>query len=405
MKFHDIGEGMTEGEIVHYFIEEGDTVKVDQPLVEVQTDKMVAEIPSPVAGVIKKIHCAVGEVVTVGSTIIDIDSVEKKRVVNETITIDKAENDVTQKQQEKVVTLFQGEKRMNHVKAAPYTRKIARELEVDIEQVTGTGKDGRVTEEDVRNFANGGAKESTLISDVEQVQVDVKALEETIPFHGIRKQIAKNLTHSVQTIPHVTHYEEVDVTNLLKVRQQLKARGENVSIVAFFLKALAITLKEYPVFNAQLDEENDVIRLRKYANIGLATDTEQGLLVPVLQHVERKSMKVIHEEMKMLTEKAQQGKLQSSDMQYGTFTISNVGPLGGIAATPIINHPQTAIMAFHKTKKVPVVLENEEIAIRSMMNISLSFDHRVADGADSVRFTNRFVELLEEPTTLLIELT
>lgn len=399
VKFHDIGEGMTEGEIVNFFVKVGDQIGVDEPLLEIQTDKMVAEIPSPVAGKVTKLFFKPGDTITVGETIMVIDDGKKQEVP----VADK------QQESEKLDIERAGKKRSplpkryNGILAAPYTRKIARELGVDIEKITGTGRAGRVTEEDVYAFMNQQTQKVTK-EDVQQTIIHEKSEVEEIPFKGIRKQISTNLTRSVRTIPHVTHFDEVDITNLQAYRKELKAVGEDISIVPFFLKALVIALKDYPIFNAELDEEKEIIRLHKAYHIGLATDTEAGLLVPVLRDVDKKSLREIHNEMKQLTEKAQQRKLTVKDMQGGTFTISNVGPLGGTWATPIINHPQTGIMAFHKTKRVPVVMKDDEIAIRSMMNISLSFDHRVADGADSVRFTNRFIELIEEPKRLFMEL-
>ncbi len=402
VKFHDIGEGMTEGEILHYFVQVGDEVAVDQPLVEMQTDKMVAEIPSPVAGKVKAIHFKPGETITVGTTILEIDD-GKEKAKNQTAPAMEQQTKKTF-QQETDTKTFTPTNRINHVKAAPYTRKIAREHGVDIEQIIGTGKNGRVTEEDVYNFINQDQpkEESVVQTTGENTQLEVEP--DIISFKGIRKQIAKNLSYSVQTIPHVTHFEEVDLTNLLEFRKELKASDKHISVVAFFLKALAIALKDYPIFNAELNEEKEIIQLNKVVNIGLATDTEAGLLVPVLKNISGKSLQQIQIEMKDLTEKAQQGKLSADEMKNGTFTISNVGPLGGVGATPIINHPQTGIMAFHKTKKTPVIMDNGDMEVRDIMNISLSFDHRVADGADSVRFTNRFVELIEQPNNLLIEL-
>lgn len=411
VKFHDIGEGMTEGEIVQFFVEVGQKVGVDEPLLEVQTDKMVAEIPSPVAGTVSAIHVKEGSTVTVGETILEINS-GKNRAKTEVVEETKPNEEVAQPTKQVTNSL---PKRYRGVLAAPYTRKLARELGVNIENVKGTGKAGRVTEEDVYRFAKEGVEvasstQATVEESAPQTKVEApvetknEIESDTIPFKGLRKQIAKNLTYSVQTIPHVTHFDEVDMTNLLAYRKQLKEVGENISVVVFFLKALTIALRDFPVFNAELDEEAEVIRLHKTYNIGLATDTDNGLLVPVLHNVENKTMSALQNEMKSLTEKAQSGKLSLAEMQGGTFTISNVGPLGGMAATPIINHPQTSIMAFHKTKKVPVVMKDNEIAIRSMMNISFSFDHRIADGADAVRFTNRFIELLESPNKLFLHL-
>jgi len=227
---------------------------------------------------------------------------------------------------------------------------------------------------------------------------------EVIPFRGRRKQIAKKMTQSLYTIPHVTHFEEADLTELLAYRNDLKEMNINVSAVAFFIKAIAVALKQFPVFNAKLDEENEVIRLEKEYNIGIATDTENGLIVPIIHHADQLSVRQIHDKLKELTKKAQEDKLTSAELKGGTFTISNVGPLGSIGATPIINHPETGLIAFHKTKKMPVVMENDEIAIRSIMTMSMAFDHRVADGATAVAFTNRFKQLIENPKLWPIEL-
>src|SRR5690625_116372 len=403
---------MTEGEILNFFVAIGDQVKVDEPLIEVQTDKMVAEIPSPASGKVTSIYFKRGETVTVGETILEIDSGQKQ--------VSKQKKGTYSDDERKKRDKPRLPKRYNGILAAPYTRKIARELGVNIENIKGTGRAGRVTEEDVYAFINkvetesqpAGMKEKPVEQPAEMVAQSELVITEspqpivgTIPFKGIRKQIAKNLSYSVRTIPHVTHYDEADITNLLAYREEMKSLESHISIVAFFIKALAVALKAHPVFNAELDEKEEVIRLYKTMNIGLATDTEAGLLVPVLNDADNKSLLDTHSEMKTLTEKAQQGKLSVKEMQGATFTISNVGPLGGTAATPIINHPQTGIMAFHKTKKTPVVMENDEIKIRSMMNLSFSFDHRVADGADAVRFTNQFIELIEEPKKLFLELT
>ncbi|WP_188456931.1 dihydrolipoamide acetyltransferase family protein [Virgibacillus oceani] len=397
VKFSDIGEGMNEGEIIHYFVQVGDEVEADQPLVEMQTDKMVAEIPAPSAGTIKAIHFNTGEVVTVGTVLIEIETGQENHASVET-------NLQTQTHENSEV-MFQTPKQFSRILAAPYTRKIARELNIDIEQLTGTGPAGRVTDEDVRRYAEGPA---VAANDEVSPQMDIRGnklpRDETIPFKGIRKQIAVKMSHSLSTIPHVTHFDQADLTNVLEFRSELKESGENISVAAFFVKAIVITLKEHKIFNAQLDEKNEVIRLLKSYNIGIATNTNDGLMVPVLHNADRKSLRTINAEMITLTQKAQKGQLSPENIKNGTFTVNNVGPLGGIAATPIINHPETGIITFHKTKKMPVVMANDEIAVRSIMTISFSFDHRVADGAQSIAFINRFVDLIENPKKLLLEL-
>ncbi|MFS0575238.1 dihydrolipoamide acetyltransferase family protein [Sporosarcina sp. 179-K 3D1 HS] len=422
VKLHDIGEGMTEAEVLHYFVKPGDSVVVDQALVEVQTDKMVAELPSPATGIVKELLINTGTTVHVGTTLLVIEAEGAVNAPAQTETeAPGAEAAVTveEKTEEAPVATTTRPKGPLRILAAPYTRKIARENDVDIEQVTGTGPAGRVTVEDVYRFMEGGQTAAVEPELAQALPMDEQPIAtsaageaaetpqvpaDVIPFKGIRKAIAKKMSHSLTTIPHVTHFEEIDMTNLLALRQELKEDNISISAVAFFIKALVVALKDFPVFNAKLDEENEVILLEKDYNIGLAVDTTLGLIVPVLKNAHQKSLLQIHREMKELNEKAQQGTLSGNEMRGGTITISNVGPLGSIAATPIINHPETAIIAFHKTKKCAVVTENDEIVIRSMMNISMSFDHRVADGATAVAFTNRFAELIENPKKLWLEL-
>lgn len=399
IKFTDIGEGMNEGEIIHYFVDVGDEVEVDQPLVELQTDKMVAEIPAPSAGKIKSIYYATGDIVTVGTVIMEIDTGK------DAVITTKAEQQVLVDEGAASALDSQNSFRnpYNRILAAPYTRKIARELGIDIEQIKGSGPAGCVLEEDVYRFSN----QSNACNDNQgesHTGIREDAEGTTIPFKGIRKQIATKVSHSLLTIPHVTHFDEVDVTNLNELRKTLKLSGDSISLAAFLVKATVICLKEHQLFNARLDEENEVIRLLTDYHMGIATNTEAGLLVPVIYDVDQKSIRTINKQMKELTIKAREGKLTAGDMKHGTFTVNNVGPLGGTGATPIINHPQTGIMTFYKTKRMPIVLDDDEIAIRSIMNISVSFDHRVIDGAQSIAFTNRFIELVENPNKLLLEL-
>ncbi|MFD2638712.1 dihydrolipoamide acetyltransferase family protein [Piscibacillus salipiscarius] len=396
VKLHDIGEGMTEGEIVHYLVKEGDTVKTDQPLVEVQTDKMVAELPSPGNGTIKEIVVPVGETVQVGTTLLMIEGEGTQAEEAQT----KKQDETPAPSQTKELTNRRMITTVNRVLATPYTRKIARENGIDIEQVPASDPSGRVTEEDVYQFMNQEpeAEEPPKAKPVRESQPD------EIPFRGVRKQIATKMTKSIYTIPHVTHFDEVDLTRLMELREELKADGISVSVPAFFVKALVFALKDYPIFNAELDEENETIKLKKDYNIGLATDVEEGLIVPVLHGAGQLSIQEIHKEIKGLTKKAQEGKLEAKHYKGGTFTMSNVGPLGSTGATPIINYPETALIAFHKTKKRPVVNEHDEIVIRQMMNLSLSFDHRVADGATGVAFSNRFISLIENPSKLMLEM-
>jgi len=413
VKLHDIGEGMTEGDVLTYFIKKGDLVEEDQPIVELQTEKMVTELTAPAKGEVKDIYIEEGTTIPVGTTILTIEAEGVSAGTESEIEQPKERSDAGKQLSGTKPITFSGPKR---IKAAPYTRKVARELDVDIELVEGTGKDGRITVEDVQRFAQTGESAATIVAEekspqdqhVQKLTVGQLSTEqeeaEIIPFKGRRKQIAKKMAQSIYTIPHVHHMEEIDMTELLEFRKEIK-QDADVSVAAFFIKALTITLKEYPIFNAKLDEEKEEIRLEKSVHMGMATDTEEGLIVPVIKHADKKSIASINNEMKDLMKKARENKLTLQEMTGSTFTVSNVGPMGSIGATPIINYPEIGLMAFHKTKKMPVVSDNDEIIIRSMMNVTLTFDHRVTDGGNAIAFTNRFKALLEKPKLMMVELS
>ncbi|WP_393964736.1 dihydrolipoamide acetyltransferase family protein [Exiguobacterium sp. S22-S28] len=398
VKLHDVGEGMTEGEIANYLVQVGDRVTIDQPVVEVSTDKMVAELPAPVSGVVTDLLIPVGQTVGVGTVLLLIEATEAQTAVTVERTVEQSEQ--PQQLQPTVTALLT--ERPKRVLATPYTRKIARDLGIDLELVPAVDPSGRVTEEDVRRFLESGTAPE---NDQRPVAVEApSAPVDTIPFRGIRKQIAKKMTQSLFTIPHVTHFEEVDMTRLLALREELKAAGKPISVNAFFIKALIVALQDFPVFNAKLDEANEQIILERQYHIGVATETADGLIVPVVQDADRLTMQQLHQQVADLSTRAKNGDLRAADLKASTFTMSNVGPLGSTGATPIINYPETALIAFHKTKKRVCVDDQDQIVIRSMMNLSMSFDHRVADGATAVAFTNRFAGLIEHPTTLLMEL-
>ncbi|WP_326188489.1 dihydrolipoamide acetyltransferase family protein [Exiguobacterium acetylicum] len=401
VKLHDVGEGMTEGEIAHYLVQVGDHVTTDQPVVEVATDKMVAELPAPVSGIVKEIIIPVGQTVQVGTTLLHI---EASNASDMPVAVTPEASPAPEPASVAVTAPPVQVSPAKRVLATPYTRKIARDHGIDIEAVTASDPSGRVSEDDVLRFVQAATTpQETATPIIEEVTYQ-ETLPETIPFRGIRKQIAKKMTQSLYTIPHVTHFEEVDMTRLLALRAEWKAAGRNININAFFIKALIVALKEYPVFHAKLDETNACIRLEQDFHFGMATETPDGLMVPVIRHADQLSLTELHEQLVALQQRAQNGALRAADLKPSTFTMSNVGPLGSTGATPIINYPETALIAFHKTKKRACVDENDQIVVRSMMNLSMSFDHRVADGATAVAFTNRFVSLIEHPTTLLLEL-
>lgn len=401
VKLHDVGEGMTEGEIAHYLVQVGDHVTTDQPVVEVATDKMVAELPAPVSGIVKEIIIPVGQTVQVGTTLLHI---EASNASDMPVAVTPEASPAPEPASVAVTAPPVQISPAKRVLATPYTRKIARDHGIDIEAVTASDPSGRVSEDDVLRFVQAStAPQETATPIIEEVTYQ-ETSPETIPFRGIRKQIAKKMTQSLYTIPHVTHFEEVDMTRLLALRAEWKAAGRNINVNAFFIKALIVALKEYPVFHAKLDETNACIRLEQDFHFGMATETPDGLMVPVIRHADQLSLTELHEQLVALQQRAQNGALRAADLKPSTFTMSNVGPLGSTGATPIINYPETALIAFHKTKKRACVDENDQIVVRSMMNLSMSFDHRVADGATAVAFTNRFVSLIEHPTTLLLEL-
>ncbi|MFP7280199.1 dihydrolipoamide acetyltransferase family protein [Exiguobacterium indicum] len=401
VKLHDVGEGMTEGEIAHYLVQVGDHVTTDQPVVEVATDKMVAELPAPVSGIVKEIIIPVGQTVQVGTTLLHI---EASNASDMPVAVTPEASPAPEPASVAVTAPPVQVSPAKRVLATPYTRKIARDHGIDIETVTASDPSGRVSEDDVLRFVQTAtAPQETASPIIEEVMYQ-ETSPETIPFRGIRKQIAKKMTQSLYTIPHVTHFEEVDMTRLLALRAEWKAAGRNINVNAFFIKALIVALKEYPVFHAKLDEANACIRLEQDFHFGMATETPDGLMVPVIRHADQLSLTELHEQLVALQQRAQNGALRAADLKPSTFTMSNVGPLGSTGATPIINYPETALIAFHKTKKRACVDENDQIVVRSMMNLSMSFDHRVADGATAVAFTNRFVSLIEHPTTLLLEL-
>ncbi|WP_174315982.1 dihydrolipoamide acetyltransferase family protein [Exiguobacterium sp. JMULE1] len=401
VKLHDVGEGMTEGEIAHYLVQVGDHVTTDQPVVEVATDKMVAELPAPVSGIVKEIIIPVGQTVQVGTTLLHI---EASNASDMPVAVTPEASSAPEPASVAVTAPPVQVSPAKRVLATPYTRKIARDHGIDIEAVTASDPSGRVSEDDVLRFVQAAtAPQETAAPIIEEVTYQ-ETTAETIPFRGIRKQIAKKMTQSLYTIPHVTHFEEVDMTRLLALRAEWKAAGRNINVNAFFIKALIVALKEYPVFHAKLDETNACIRLEQDFHFGMATETPDGLMVPVIRHADQLSLTELHEQLVALQQRAQNGALRAADLKTSTFTMSNVGPLGSTGATPIINYPETALIAFHKTKKRACVDENDQIVVRSMMNLSMSFDHRVADGATAVAFTNRFVSLIEHPTTLLLEL-
>jgi pyruvate dehydrogenase E2 component (dihydrolipoyllysine-residue acetyltransferase) len=419
-KFPDIGEGLTEGEIVRWLVKEGDGIKEGQPLVEVETDKALAEIPSPRTGVILKITAKEKEVVKVGQVIVVIG--EKGEVVAAPPPKPSApaskpksvgvvgELEEAPEEAAPVAAKVSPAKPgfvSEHVLATPAVRALARELGVDINKVQGTGSEGRVLERDVRQFAEGKAKPVEEVRRPAKVKkYDLYGYVERIPLRGVRRSIAKAMVKSKYTAPHVTAMDEADVTELWQIREKEKkvaeSKGIKLTMLPFVIKAVIAGLTEHPYLNATLNDDGEEILLKKYFNIGLATDTLEGLMVPVVKGAKEKSIFELAQESARLAEKARDRTIDLADLKGGTFTITNYGAVRGIYGTPIINHPEVAILGIGRIQEKPVVRDGK-VVIRRILPLSLSFDHRVVDGAEAARFLQTVIARLEDPNLILLE--
>jgi pyruvate dehydrogenase E2 component (dihydrolipoamide acetyltransferase) len=398
----EIAESVHEGEIGKILVKEGDYVKREQPLLEVLTDKVNTELPSPYEGYVIKILVKEGDVVSVGTPLIIIGDRLDEKIENKTEDIKK------EIIEERITIDNKGDIKVERPLAAPAVRKLARELGVDLSLIKGTGPKGRITKEDVLNYVNKLKEEVKEVREIKEVKIERKeAIEEVIPIRGIRRKIAEHLRLSKDRAVHTLHVDEIDMTEIVKLRERLKkiADEQNVKLtyLPFIIKAVATALKKHPYFNAVVDDEKGEIILKKYYNIGVAVDTPDGLIVPVIKDVDKKSIIQIARELEDISNRAREGKLNLEELQDGTFSITNVGSIGGVFAFPVIDYPRVAILGTHKIKKVPVVNEKDEIVIRYMMFVSLSFDHRVVDGAEAARFTRTLSRILENPDIFILE--
>ena len=435
-KLPDLGEGIHEGEILDWHVQVGDTVAEDQTLVEVETDKAAVTIPSPVAGKVIALGGEIGDIIDVGKVLVVIESnvVPSQRD-------DKADAAVARSvpiADGIVMTTAAAAGPLNGsrrpIPAAPATRGLARKLGVDLHLVTPTGPAGRVTADDVRSFIQLGADTPTTASVVESTPPPARRGEthkagpwsvipffdldplpdfsewgpiEQQPFRSVRRKVARKMVTSMTLVPHVANMDDADVTLLDRLRKEENARrqgleGPHLTLLAFVVKAVTAGLKAAPVFNSSLDPIAESHIFKKYFNIGIAADTGRGLVVPVIKDADRKNILEISAEITELAIKAREGTLAADDMRGGTFTITNIGPLGSKALIPAINYPEVAILGMGKADETPVVRDGE-IVIRKMLPITLAFDHRVADGADAARFMNGVVRRLGDPNQLLLE--
>ncbi len=422
-KLPEIGEGVIEGEVVKWLVSQGETIAPDQPVCEVMTDKATVEISSPTGGLVHKLHVEEGDIIQVHTPLIDID---------DDGTGASAENGAAPAPEEKKAAPKAKKAKKAAAKAAPAAaapkaappaptapaptprsggktlatpavRRHARESGVDIEIVAGTGKGGRVTRSDVDAMARGGGAPGAG-SSLPTVAAVPSGTEERIKIIGLRRKIAEQMVRSSTTMPHFTYVEEVDATRLVDLRNQLKAtaaaHGIKLTYIPMVMKAVALVFRQFPQVNATVEEDPLTTIVKGDVNIGVATDTPDGLFVPVVKNVEQKSVLQIAAELDDLVTRTRAGKVDLHELQGGTFTITSVGNIG-VLATPIINYPEVAILGFNKIQERPVAIDGE-LEIRPMVYLSPSFDHRIIDGAVGARFVAALKEVLENPAQILV---
>lgn len=447
----ELGEGLHEGEIVKWHVKPGDEIKEDQVIMDVQNDKAVVEVPSPVSGKIVELKVAEGTVSHVGDPLAVIDVVGEippesihhgggesapARAASETgagnAAPAKAEAPAAAQPAAAPSAPAQAAPAAAEPQAAapsataggpvlatPSVRKFAREKAVDLAGVRGTGRHGQVTRDDVLAFAAGGGKAAAETAQAEAAPDTAAAapsaapavptgdrVEERVPLKGMRKAIANAMVKSVYTAPHVTIMDEVDVTALVELRSKAKPlaekKGVKLTYLPFIVKALVAAVKQFPALNASIDDEKSEVIYKKYYNIGIATDTDNGLLVPVVADADRKNVWQIAGEIRELAARGREGKLQLNEMKGGTISITNIGSAGGMFFTPVINYPEVAILGTGRISEKPVV-KGGQIVIGHVMALSLSFDHRLIDGATAQNAMNYIKSLLEDPQLMVME--
>ena len=432
-KLPDIGEGIHEGEIVKWFVKKGDKVKEDDVLCEVQNDKAVVEIPSPVEGTVEEILVAEGTVATVGQVLVTFDAPgyenlkfkgdaeHEPEVQQEPVKQIENNKEVVQEETSTQAQANEREATNSRVIAMPSVRKYARDKGVQIQEIIGSGNNGRVLKNDIDAFLNGGGVQPETQSIQEELndtpqesitQSAVKAIpqvqypETREKMTGIRKAIAKAMVNSKHTAPHVTLMDEIEVTKLVAQRKKFKdvaaSKGIKLTFLPYVVKALTSALREFPVLNTSIDDATSEIIQKHYYHIGIAADTDKGLLVPIIKDADRKSIFSISNEINELATKAREGKLSPDEMKGASCTITNIGSAGGQWFTPVINHPEVAILGIGRIAEKPIVKDGEIIAA-PVLSLSLSFDHRIIDGAVAQNAVNHIKRLLNDPELLLME--
>ena len=406
IKVPSLGESVVEATVAKWYKNEGDSVSVDEPLLELETDKVTLEVPSPSNGCIQKINAEEGSTVEVGAILGSIDenaSIEQKVKQSEPVnekSVTTPEKIIPEEvksppKEEMPIQIYNS----NNQKLSPAVRKIAAEKNININTVTSSREDGRITKSDVINYQNIEKQENTP-----QTIRQTDKREERVPMSRLRQTIAKRLKDAQNNAAMLTTFNEVDMSELIKTRNDHKSEfekkyGVKLGFMSFFVKACITALRDIPEVNAEI-ENNDVI-YKNFYNIGVAVGTDQGLVVPVVKDADKKSLVEVEKEIYQLGQKARSGQLSIEDMQGGTFTISNGGVYGSLMSTPILNPPQSGILGMHKIEERPIAIDGE-IKIRPMMYLALSYDHRIVDGKGAVTFLVRVKEGLEDPSRLLL---
>ena len=433
-KFPDIGEGITEGEIVEWLVKEGDFIEEHQAVGKIETDKAVAEIPSPSRGYILKLMHKPGETVKVGEVLFIIGDKKTEQVkeqpkqvvppqkvaqpqtvvkpagvvgyLEEAPELEEAnemtdERKALQKIQQTLPTRAEHE-----ILATPATRKLAKDLGIDLEKISGTGKEGRITDEDVKKTKGGIEIPETETEMKVEKKYDFYGNVERIPLKGVRKSIAKKMQEIAMHVVPVSAHDEADITKIWHIREREKKiaemKGIKLTFLPFIVKALIHALKDFPLVNSEFGETKQEIILKKYYNIGIAVDTEDGLIVPVIKNADNKSILEIAKEIEELAQKARERKLDLADLKGGTFSITNYGSIRGIFATPIINYPEAAILGVGRIYD-KLIVEGEKVYKIKSLPLSFTFDHRIFDGAYAERFVDVLIKHLEDPDLILVD--
>lgn len=429
VKLPELGEGVTEGELVKWLVNIGDTVKADQTVAEIMTDKATVEVPTPFAGTVKELKFKKGDVIKVESTLLTLTGAggattaatvpaagAMHSAISAAVMTAKPAASSPRPNGSDMHLQINPPVADFRVLATPATRRLAREVGVDINGLTGSGLAGRVTRDDVMSAKGGssmGAGATSAGSPMTMLQRPTPAynstnaqLEERVDLIGIRKKIAQNLQMSKSIIPHFTLMDEADVTQLVHLRETLKdfaeKNGTKITYLPFVMKALISTIREFPMFNASIDDANSQIVYKKYFNIGFAADTPNGLVVPVIKHADQKSILEISKEIIDLSKRARDGKLKPDEMKGACITITNIGSVGGTYATPIINHPEVAILGMYKISDRPVPTADGGFKFIKSMNYTVTCDHRLIDGAVAANFLKAFFTRIQNPGVLMM---